>query len=192
MTGPAGSVLILIVETFIGLYLFAVILRFLLQLVRADFYNPVSQLLVKVTNPPLKPLRRVIPGIAGMDLASIVLALLIQALGITLLLLIQGTLYPVPYILMWSGVKLLKLVYYIYFFGLLITVIASWIAPHNYNPALDLLRQVLEPLMSPIRRIMPDLGGIDLSPILAFLLLQIFDILVITPLEVYTKYNALF
>ena len=188
MAGPAGSVLVLIVETFVGLYLFAVMLRFLLQMVRADFYNPVSQILVKVTNPPLIPLRRIIPGIAGMDLASLVLALAVQALGITLLLIIQGTMAPASYILMWSGVKLLKLVYYIYFFGLLITVIASWIAPNNYNPALELLRQILEPLMSPIRKMMPDLGGLDLSPIFAFLILQIFNILVITPLEHYSQF----
>lgn len=175
---PLTQVGMLLINTLVGLYLLIVVLRFLLQLARADFYNPVSQFIVKATNPPLIPLRKMIPGWGGIDIASIVLALLVQAIAIVLILLLNGVQPPLETIL-WAGIGVLSLVLKIYFWGLLITVIASWVAPSSYNPVLILINQILEPAIKPIRKIMPDMGGIDISPIVAFLLIQVLEILVI-------------
>ena len=175
---PLTQVGMLVVNTFVGLYLLVIILRFLLQLVRADFYNPISQFIVKATNPPLLPLRKIIPGFGGVDVASLVLALLVQALGISLILMMNGIM-PVPQIALWAVVGVLSLILKIYFWGLLISVIASWIAPGSYNPALILIGQILEPVTRPVRKMLPDMGGMDISPIILFLLIQVVEILVV-------------
>jgi YggT family protein len=170
---------LLVINTLVGLYLLLVVLRFLLQLVRADFYNPVSQFIVKATNLPLIPLRKMIPGFGGIDIASLVLALLVQAVAIILILLLNGIQPPPLQVAMWSAIGIMSLLLKVYFWGLLITVIASWIAPNSYNPVLILINQILEPAMKPIRKIMPDMGGIDISPIIMFLLIQVLEILVV-------------
>ena len=170
---------LLVINTLVGLYLLLVVLRFLLQLVRADFYNPVSQFIVKATNAPLIPLRKVIPGLGGIDIASLVLALLVQAVAIILILLLNGIHPPPLQVVMWSAIGIMSLLLKVYFWGLLITVIASWVAPNSYNPVLILINQILEPAMKPIRKIMPDMGGIDLSPIIMFLLIQVIEILLV-------------
>lgn len=175
---PLTQVGMLVINTLVGLYLLVVVLRFLLQLVRADFYNPISQFIVKATNPPLIPLRKIIPGWGGVDLSSVVLALLVQAVAIILILLLNGIQPPIQVIL-WAAIGVLSLVLKVYFWGLLITVIASWVAPNSYNPALILISQLLEPAMRPIRKIMPDMGGIDLSPIIMFLLIQVLEVLLV-------------
>ncbi|MGK0476421.1 MAG: YggT family protein [Oleispira sp.] len=170
---------LLVINTLVGLYLLLVVMRFLLQVVRADFYNPISQFIVKATNLPLIPLRKVIPGIGGIDVASIVLALVVQAVAIVLILLLNGIQPPPLQVAMWSAIGILSLLLKVYFWGLLITVIASWVAPNSYNPVLILINQILEPAMKPIRKIMPDLGGIDISPIIMFLLIQVLEILIV-------------
>jgi YggT family protein len=176
---PLIEVGVLVVKTLVGLYLLLVVLRFLLQLVRADFYNPISQFIVKATNPLLIPLRRIIPGSGGIDLASIILAVVIQTLAIVFILLLYGVGIDIAMVAAWSLVGILGLILKVYFWGLLITVIASWIAPGSYNPALILINQILEPAMKPIRNMMPDLGGLDISPIIMFLAIQAIEILVI-------------
>ncbi|MGL6161043.1 YggT family protein [Microbulbifer sp.] len=158
------------------LYLFAVLLRFMLQLARADFYNPISQGIVKITNPPLLPLRKVVPGLLGVDMASLVLALLVgwvMILGSGLLAGL-GLLNPLP-ALLWSLLGCLSTVVAVVFVGLLISIVFSWIAPHSGHPALMLLRQLLEPFCAPVRRLIPPLGVIDISPIFVFILLTVVD-----------------
>ena len=101
--GAFNEILAYLIQTLLSLYLVAMLLRFLLQLVKADFYNPICQFLVKVTNPLVIPLRKVVPGLAGLDLASLLLALLLQLAGIVLLLLINGLGLPnVALLLVWS------------------------------------------------------------------------------------------
>lgn len=181
---PFANVGLLLINTIGSMALLIVMLRFLLQLVRADFYNPISQMVVKLTNPLLIPLRRVIPGFGGLDVASLVLAYLIQVLVMALVLMVAGMGNGIPWsnLLAWAPLGLFALLLNIYFWGLIITVIASWIAPNSYNPALILINQILEPVVRPIRAKMPDLGGIDLSPIVVFLIIQITEIIVIGPL----------
>jgi len=142
-----------------------------------DFYNPICQFLVKVTNPLVIPLRRVIPGFAGLDMASLVLALLLQLAGIVALLLINGLGLPnILLLLAWSALGVVGLLVNIYFFALLAMIILSWIAPQSRNPAIFLLFQITEPVMAPFRKVLPPMGGMDFSPILVFILINVVQI----------------
>lgn len=169
-----------VVQTLGSLYLLIVLLRFILQLVRADFYNPLSQFIVRATQPLLKPLRRVIPGFAGIDLASLVLAIIVQLILLAVIIMLMGAaLPPVLQLLVWSLVGVTSLFVKIFFFALIISVILSWVAPHSHNPAAMLVNQLCEPVLAPIRRILPSMGGLDLSPIFAFIALRLVDMLLI-------------
>lgn len=176
---PLADIGNLLIGTLASLYLAAIVLRFLFQLVRADFYNPVSQAIVKATNPLLMPVRKVIPGVFGYDVASLVLATLFHVIIILILGLINGVQIFNPLILLsWSVIGTLSLLANIFFWGMLIMIIVSWVAPHSSNPAYLLLRQLIDPIMAPFRRLLPDMGGIDLSPILAFLSIKVVQIII--------------
>lgn len=175
--GAANEILVYLIQTVSSLFLIAVVLRFLLQVVRADFYNPISQFLVKITNPVIIPLRKVIPGVGGLDIAAIVLALLIQLVSIAAIILIAGAQLPgIPLLLAWSALGLLGVLVNIYFFALLAMIVLSWVAPAGNNPALFLLHQITEPVMAPFRKIVPPMGGLDFSPIVVFILINIIQI----------------
>ena len=168
--GAFNDILNYVLQTLLGLYMFAMLLRFLLQLVRADFYNPISQFLVKITNPLVLPLRKVIPGYGGIDLSSLLLALLLQMLSLTLLLLLKvGGLPGLDLLLVGSVIGLAALILQLYFFAILAMIILSWVAPGGNNPAVILLYQLTEPVMAPFRKVLPAIGGLDLSPILVFI-----------------------
>lgn len=175
---------VFLIQFIFGLYILAVLLRFLLQLVRADFYNPISQFLVTLTNPPLRPLRRLIPGLWGIDLASVLLLLVLTGLQWLLIYLLTTHTYPAPLgLVVYSLADLLKLTLYVFYGALLIRIIVSWINPYSQqNPALNLVVRLTEPLMRPARRLLPATGGIDFSPILVFLALGLAQILVLQPL----------
>jgi YggT family protein len=176
-----------ILQTIGSLYLLIVLLRFILQLVKADFYNPLSQFIVRATHPLLKPLRKVIPSFAGLDLASLVLAILVQLVLMALVLLLMGYGLGDPLLLLvWSIIGVTALFIKVFFFALIISVILSWVAQGSHNPAAELINQICEPLLVPIRRILPSLGGLDLSPIVAFLILNLIDMLVVRNLAVMT------
>lgn len=189
MTG-LDSAGIYLVQTLGSMYLLIVLLRFVLQWLRADFFNPVSQFVVRATQPLLKPLRRLIPGFGGFDLASLVLALLLQTLLSALMLTLSGAgglvVSLLPMLLLWSLIAVLALFAKIFFFALVASVILSWVAQGSHNPGVLLVNQLCEPLLSPIRRILPNLGGLDLSPIFAFIALNLFDMLVIRNLAALT------
>jgi YggT family protein len=144
-------------------YIGLVLLRFLCQLVRADYYNPISKTLVKLTNPLLVPFRKVIPGIGGIDWAAVLLAFLLEvALIAATQLLIGGVLSFM--ILPAALFALITLALNFYFYGMIILVIASFVAPNTYNPAVNLLNQLIDPILRPIRKILPAMGGLDFSP----------------------------
>lgn len=176
----AGAFLI---STLFSMYILAVMLRFLLQLVRADFYNPLSQFLVKITNPPLKPLRRLIPGLGGIDLASIVLLLALKLLEIWLLATLYRAGLPGPAgLLVLALAQLLDLLINVYFFSILIQAILSWVNPSHYNPITTVLYQLNAPLLNPAQRLIPSMGGLDLSPVVVLIALQLASILLVAPL----------
>ena len=156
-------------------YITLVILRFILQVSRADFYNPISQFIVKATNPLLIPLRRLIPGFRGIDFASLVLAVILQFL---LEMLIRSNQFDVVMqnlvpLLGIALMALLQSIIQLYTWALILVVIISWVAPGSYHPGAQLLAQITEPLLRPIRQFMPATGGLDLSPMVLMLLLFI-------------------
>lgn len=173
---------VFLINTIFGLYLFAVMLRLLLQWARADFYNPISQFLVKVTNPPLRPLRRIIPGWGGIDFASIFLLLVLQMLEIFLANMVLGRAMPLSGLFVTSVAELLNLLLNIFLIAILVQVVMSWISPNTYNPATVLLHRLTEPVLAPARRIIPPISGVDLSPLVVLVVFQLIKFLLIAPL----------
>jgi len=177
----AGAFLI---STIFGLYILAVMLRFLFQWARADFYNPVSQVIVKVTNPVLRPLRRIIPGWAGVDFAAVALMVALKCVELTLLFSLHGPKIPqVAGLLVLALAGLLSLLLNVFFFSILIQVILSWVNPGHYNPVTQLLYQLNEPILRSARRLIPPLGGFDLSPIVAFVAIKLLEFLLVAPIN---------
>lgn len=188
-----ASPLLLIINTLFDLYVMLVLLRFLFQMLRVNFYNPVSQFVVRATTPPLKPLRRIIPGFAGQDMAAIVLSLLllmikyflVRSLGAAVLD-IANVLVPI------ASLSILGLVIVaiaeifatfinIFLFAIIIQVILSWVNPGAYNPVSALVSAISRPVMKPIQRYIPTMGGLDLSPLFATLALMVIKMLLIPP-----------
>lgn len=169
-----AKIAIYVISTLGTLYISLVLLRFLAQLVRADYYNPMSKALVKYTNPLLVPLRKIIPGLFGIDLAALVLALVLQAILIQIIMLLAnfGLINPL-FLFLWAAISLLGLVLTFYYWGVIIMIIASWVAPQSHNPALSLLQQILDPVMAPFRKIVPPLGMLDLSPMIFLMVIHI-------------------
>jgi YggT family protein len=178
--------LIFLVQTLFGLYILAIMLRFLLQWVKADFYNPISQFLVVVTSPPLKILRRLIPGFGGLDLAALALAWLLKSVELLLILLVNGTSNGVLGPFIWSLPELLELTINIFLFAVLIQVILSWINPGAYNPASALLHSLTDPVLKPARNLLPPMSGLDLSPFLVLIGLVLLKMLLLPPLMMLT------
>lgn len=172
------QIALLLIEFASYFYILIVMLRFLLQLVRADFYNPLSQFIVKATNPLLIPLRKVIPGLFGIDLASLFLAIILQFAAFQLMAAVasQGFLPFVP-VLFATAMELIKLTLNIYFFSFIILVIISWVAPHTHNPAISIINTLTEPVLRPIRKMLPSMGGLDFSIMIAMLGIIIIKIL---------------
>ncbi len=162
-----------LVGVIFGFYILTVMLRFLLQAARADFYNPLSQFLVKLTNPPLRPLRRLIPGIAGLDMAAVVLMLALQVIELLLLAWIGGASMHPWVLFVVALTELLKLLLYVYLIAIIIQVIVSWIAPHGHNPVLSLINQLTAPVMRPLQRRIPPISGLDLSPLVVLIILNL-------------------
>jgi YggT family protein len=160
-----------LIQTVFGFYILAVMLRFLLQCVRADFYNPLVQFLVRITNPPLLPLRRIVPGYRGLDLASVVLVIALQLLEVLLVTLVLGKSFSIWSVLLLTLVELLKLLINIYLWSVVIQALLSWFNPDPYHPATRLLTQLTAPLLRPARRWLPPISGVDLSPMLVIVAL---------------------
>lgn len=176
---------IFVIQTLGSLYLLIVLLRFILQLVRANFYNPLCQFAVKATQPLLKPLRRVIPSMFGLDMSSLVLALLVQMALFAVILLLRGYSIDVLLLAPWALIGIFALFLKILFWAMIISVILSWVAPGSHNPGAELVQQITEPVLAPFRRIIPNLGGLDISPIFAFIVLQLLQSWLIPRLAYY-------
>lgn len=172
MNGSAINAFSYLVSTLIDLYVAAVLLRVLLQWVRADFYNPVSQFLVRVTNPALLPLRRVIPPLGRLDTAAVVLMLLLEVVGIWLVSRIGSTPVALPQIFAFSLTKLAMTLLMTYFFLIIAAVLISWLGQGLRHPFIPLLYQLTEPVLRPFRRVIPPIAGIDLSPLFALIAIR--------------------
>jgi len=184
----------LVINTLFDLYILLVLLRFLLQTLRADFYNPVSQFIVKLTTPPLRVLRRFIPSVAGQDAASIVFCLLLIYAKFVLMRLLEipavnigsimAPIGAVSYggLLVYCIADLIALTLTVFLVAVFIQVVISWVSPGQYNPVIGLVSKIAEPVLKPIRKFIPSMGGFDLSPIFAILFLSVVKMLVIPPI----------
>ncbi len=168
---------VFLVQTLFGFYILAVMLRFLLQWVRADFYNPLVQFLVKLTNPPLLPMRRFIPGFMGLDMAAVVLMLALKLVELLLVLSILGHGANLPGLMVLSTAELLRLLINVFFWAVIIQAIMSWVNPGSHHPVVPLLQQLTYPILRPARNIIPPISGVDLSPILVIIVLHLIKML---------------
>jgi len=165
-----------LVSTVFDLYLMVVILRLWLQLARADFYNPFSQFIVKATHPIVGPLRRIIPSFGRFDTASLLLAMVVVAVKFLLLSVIAGAAINIPSILLISVVSVVKKAGMLLFWMLILRAILSWVSQGN-NPIEMVMGQLTEPLLAPIRRMLPQMGGLDLSLLVMMIILNFLNIL---------------
>ena len=171
---------IFLVQSVFGLYLTIVIVRFMLQLVKADFYNPLAQAVVKLTQPFVVALQKLMPRTGRLSLPTLALAVLVQLQLIVAVLLIVGFNLPNPVILlMWSVIGVASQTLDLLFFAVLAGIVLSWLAPQTRHPGAHLLHQFTEPVMAPVRRMLPNIGGLDFSPILVFIMINLVDELVI-------------
>ncbi|WP_028772614.1 YggT family protein [Shewanella waksmanii] len=165
-----------LVSTLFDLYLMVVILRIWLQLARADFYNPFSQFIVKATHPIVAPMRRILPSMGNLDTASVVLALLVVVAKFVILSLMAGANIDIVTILIISIVSVIKEAGVLLFWMLIIRAILSWVS-QGHNPIEMVMGQLTEPLLSPIRRLLPPMGGLDLSLLVMMIILNFLNIL---------------
>jgi YggT family protein len=187
---PLQTTSFFLVKVFFNTYLTVVLLRFIFQLVRADFYNPISQFIVRATNPCLIHLRKIVPGFMGLDISSLLLLLILQLVELIFFLLIKGShlsLSPTFFLglTLWGIGELLDLTITIYFYAILIFAILSWVPQTGYNPLLLLLVQVINPALRYIQRYIKPIGGLDLSPWFLIILLQVMVLLFVHPLVNY-------
>lgn len=173
--------LVFLVQVAFGLYSIVVLLRFLLQVVGADFHNPVSQLVVRLTGPLVRPLRRVVPAAGRYDTASLVLLWLVKSVELALIGILIGAGTGIPLVLLWALPALVSLTINVFLFAVLIVVILSWVNPQGYNPALLILHRLTSPILEPARRLLPPIGGLDLSPMLVMVGLYLLEMLVVPP-----------
>jgi YggT family protein len=187
--GALTTALDFLLTTLFELYIAVILLRFLLQWTRADFYNPLSQFVVKVTNPLVRPLRRIVPGLGGLDMASLVLAFVVSLVQLSLVgthmshynipgLLDGQSLNPLA-IVLFSALDLFAITVSIFTIAIIVQAISSWINPGQYNPMLGVLYSLTEPLLRPARKLLPPISGFDLSPLLVLLALQTLKMLVL-------------
>lgn len=170
--------LVFVINTLLGLYTAAVMLRFLMQQVRADFYNPLAQAVVRVTSPLLLPLRRVVPAWGKVDWAAVVLMVLLQFGNVWLALFVSDSpfVYAWGSIVFWTIFKLIFILVNLYFFSILMEAVISWLG-QGRSPLDGLLRPINAPLLRPARRILPPTSGLDFSPLLVMLVLQVINLL---------------
>lgn len=170
--------LVFLIQVVLGFYTLIIMLRFLLQMVHADFHNPVSQFVLTLTSPVLKPLRRYIPGYRGMDSASLLLAWLVKSLEIALILLVSGD-ANVAKALVWAIPALVSLTFMIFTISILVEVILSWFQAGYSHPVARVVHALNAPVMRLARRYVPVISGIDLAPMVAIVALTVLKMLVV-------------
>lgn len=178
MNGSTTNALTYLVGTLLDLYITAVLLRLLLQWVRADFYNPVCQFLVKVTNPAIVPLRRVIPSIRKLDTASVVLIIALELFSVWIASRISSSPLNFQEIVIFSFMKLVATLLMTYLILIIASVILSWVSARMQHPVVPLVYKLTEPVLAPFRKIIPPIAGIDLSPLFALIAIRFLLLLI--------------
>jgi len=161
-----------LVSTIIDLYIAAIMLRLLLQWVKADFYNPLCQFLVKATNPVLVPARRIIPSIGRLDTASVVVMLLLELIQLVIINQLSQAGFDLQFMLLFALRKLVVTLLMTYFVLIIARVIVSWIGSQSRHPLIPLIYQLTEPVLRPFSKLVPPISGVDLSPLFALIALR--------------------
>lgn len=180
MGSNLGSAGLMLVNTLVNIYLFVLMLRFLLQFSQADYYNPMSQGIVKATQPVVAPVQKILRPVGRIDIATLFVGFLLKVIVIIAIFQIAGFGMPPLQGLLLAGIAgVLNAILKIYFFALIIMIILSWVAPRASHPGALLVMQIVEPIMAPVRRVIPPLGMIDLSPIVVFIAINLLDSIVV-------------
>lgn len=174
---------VFLIDSLFGLYICAVLLRLLFQVVRADFYNPLCQAIVTVTNPVLRPLRRYIPALASIDTASVLLILSLQLLNTFLVALLVGVSPNLAGLLVVAVAEVASKTVWIFMAAVIAQIVLSWVAPGGYNPVIGVIQALSEPMLRPARRLLPPLGGLDFSAMVVVIVLNLLLMLVVAPLR---------
>ena len=167
------NAIIFIVDTLLSLALFVVMARLLLQWTRADFRNPLCQAIVRLTNPLILPLRRVLPPVGKVDTASVVAVLIVAFIDVAILFALRGISFPGPFI--WAqmvALQIARTLLWTYFYAIVLYALLSLIAPGGYSPMQSVLATLCEPVLRPFRRLIPSVAGLDLSPLWACIIIQ--------------------
>jgi len=181
MGNTLGSAGLMLVNSAINIYLFILMLRFLLQASRADYYNPLSQSVVKITQPVVGLFQGFLGPVAGrFDLATLAAGFILKVVSMVIIFMVIGVGIPPIIGLLIGGVAAVaNAILKIYFFALIVMIILSWVAPNANHPGAMLVMQLVEPIMAPVRKVIPPLGMIDLSPIVVFIAINLLDGLVV-------------
>lgn len=163
---------VFLIDTVFTIYIFLVLLRFLMQWLGADFFNPVAQFIVKVTKPLLNPLRKILPAGGHIDSASLIALFVLQALFGYLMALLQGGQVSFGPLAIWTTGQLVELVLKTFIVLIIVRAILSWINPGPHNAAVALMYDLTDPLLNFGRRMIPPISGIDLSPMIIIIGLE--------------------
>ena len=178
-----SQALVFISDSLFSFFLMCLLGRIFLQIIGLHYSNQLAQFVSKITNPLVLPLRKVLPRVQQIDLAGWVLAYVIALLQVTCFFLIKSGGIPDPIgLVLFAIPSLIAAVINLFFYAIIIAMIASWIA-NSYNPVLEAIQRMVEPLLSPARRIIPPIAGFDLSPMLVLLVLQLLTMIVVSPLQ---------
>lgn len=181
MGSQLGSAGLMLVNSLINIYLFLLMLRFLLQASRADYYNPLSQSVVKITQPVVGLFQGFLGPVAGrFDLATLAAGFVLKVVSMVAIFMVIGVgMPPIAGLLIAGVAAVANAILKIYFFAMIVMIILSWVAPNASHPGALLVMQLVEPIMAPVRKVIPPLGMIDLSPIVVFIAINLVDGLVV-------------
>lgn len=182
---PLIEASIFLVQTIFSLFVFILLIRILMQITHCNFYNPLAQFVLRVTNPVVSPFRSIIPNIRSLDLAALTVTVLMEVLKLLLVGWLRKSAWlPIGGLLIWAIGELFGFLIDLYFFAIIIVVIVSWLSPNTHNPTLLLLQTLVSPLLNFARRYVPVISGFDLSPLAVLLALKLIEILLIDPIMV--------
>jgi len=173
-----------LLDAIFNIALYIVLIRFWMQWVRADFRNEIGQFIIKMTNPVIIPLRRIIPSVGLIDTATVILAVLVALGQIVCILLIAGKIdsFSALKLITYAIATVLDSSIYVFLGAILIGIIASWINPNSYHPVVSVARAISEPILAPARRSIPSVAGMDFSPVVVILFLRFSQQLLIAPI----------
>jgi len=172
-----------LIQSLFDLYIFIVLMRIVLQWIHADFHNPIFDMIAKLTNPPLRPLQRIVPLLHGVDAAAIILLVSLEIIKLLLLVWLQiGAIPAFSGLLVLSFAELLNQLINIFFYAILAFAILSWLTPLSHSPLIEILYRITDPLIRPMRRIIPPIGGVDISPVPVLIGLKLLTMLIVHPL----------